>query len=88
MKEGSKMKQYFGFIVLVSLLAVMTGCSSGGDDNGGGGTPAAICDTTHLSLCTTESSCVSASGNWYNDSCHSDPSSTWDVMEWDKGQWK
>jgi len=85
------MKKKFSLLLLfTSLILTVTGCSSSGDDDGGsgGGTPAAVCDTTHLSLCTTESDCVGASGNWYVGSCHSDPSSSWDQMEWDKGQWE
>lgn len=81
------MRKRLGLIVLVGLLGGLTGCSSGGDD-GGSAAVTSVCDATHLSLCTIESTCVSVSGNWYDDSCNSDPSSSWNQMEWDKGQWK
>jgi len=82
------MKKRLGLIILVGLLGGLTGCSSGGGDDDGGSGTTSVCDSTHLSLCKTESTCVSASGNWYDGSCNSDPSSTWGVMSWDTGQWK
>jgi len=82
-------KKFSLLLLFTSLILAFTGCSSSEDDDGSGsGTAAVVCDTTHLSLCTTESDCVGASGNWYVGSCHNDPSSSWNQMEWDKGQWK
>ena len=85
-----KMKKRFGLILLLGLLGGLTGCSSSSDDGGAstGTTSVSVCDTSHLSLCITESTCLNASGNWYDNSCNSDPSSTWGVMSWDSGQWK
>jgi len=31
------------------------------------------CDNQHLDLCDTEADCASASGFWYQESCHSEP---------------
>ena len=84
------MNKRLGYLVLIGLFVGLTGCSSGRDDSGDGPPVAkkSVCDGTHLSLCKTEATCITAKGNWYDDSCNSDPSSSWNQMEWDKGQWK
>ncbi len=77
------MKKRLKLIVLISFLGGLVGC--GGGSSGGSGD---TCDAAHLTLCTAEDSCVDVGGNWYENSCHSDPSSNWDQMKWDSGQWK
>jgi len=63
-------------LLVIAFLVGATGCSSSSDSGA-----TVVCDMSHLSLCTTESTCSNASGYWYDNSCNSDPSSTWGVKK-------
>lgn len=39
------------------------------------------CDSTHLNLCTGQSSCNNVGGYWYSNSCHSSPDTTTNICD-------
>ncbi|MFH1289948.1 MAG: hypothetical protein ABIH92_00920 [Nanoarchaeota archaeon] len=48
--------------------------------------PAAVCDSSHLSLCTTQGTCIDAGGYWYDNTCNANQNPTC-TSSWSCGDW-